>query len=168
MRTRRSVLASTLLLVAGMVAGCGGSDSTGPDGDGLYLRFKLNGTQVSYTNPSTLYITMSNSGGQYLAVITGYDATTNANVQVYSGSAIGEETYSGYSVVGTALTGALIGYENASGVVYSTGGGQIQVSVTISHLDATRARGTFTGLLRSAGQPDLQVTDGEFHVQRLN
>lgn len=168
MRTRRSILASTLLLAAGLIPGCGGSDSTGPDGDGLYLRFKINGTQVSYTDQSSLYYSASQAGGQHIAVITGFDATTNANVQVYSGSAIGEDTYSGYSVVGTALTGALIGYENASGVVYSTGGGQIQVTVTISHLDATRARGTFSGLMRSAGQPDLQVTEGEFHVQRLN
>jgi hypothetical protein len=169
--TRRHVLSFPLALVPWLILGCGGgSESTGPGGSGdHYLRFQANGAQVSYTEQSSLLMTFSNSGTQYVGIVSGFDATSNANLQIYANAAISTGTWSGYNLSGSALVGALIGYHPAGGVLHTSGGtGVVTASVTISEITGTTARGTFTATLRAAGQPDITVTNGEFFVPRFN
>src|SRR5690606_8909460 len=97
-----------------LVAAC--SDSSGPSGNsGYFLRFDANGSRVTYTNEGALFATFSQSGSQHVGVFTGYDASTNMGLQVYSDAPIATTTYSGYTLSGSTFVGALIGYQDASG-----------------------------------------------------
>lgn len=162
----------TLAFVAPLIValGCGGSsDSTGPGGSGYFVRFRAGGEQVSYTLQNSLLMTFSNSGSQYVGIVSGFDPSSNVNLQVYSNSAITATTYSGYNVSGGSLVGALVGYHPAGGTLYtSSSSSGVTATVTITELTATTVRGTFSATLYAAGKPDVSVTNGEFHVPRYN
>jgi hypothetical protein len=166
---RRPVLAGLVLAAGLLSAGCSSSDSTGPgDNNGeYYFRFKANGTQVSFTTQSSLLATFAQAGSQYNGVFTGFDATTNAHVQVYDGAPISTKTYTGYNVVGTAFVGALIGWDDDTGTLYTAGSGDVR-TVTITSLTDTYVQGTFSGTVSAAGKPSISITNGEFKLPRFN
>lgn len=167
--SRRGVVRAGMLVVAGLVlGGCKGSDSTGPNDSTYYLRFKANGSQVSFTLQGSLLVTFSTSGSQYVGIVSGFDAVSNANLQLYSNATIGKATYSGYTVSGGALVGALIGYQDATGTLYTSAGATVEASITVTDLTGTTMRGTFSGRLKATGKPDVVVTEGEFFVPRYN
>jgi len=169
MRTGRNAIGAGFLLVSGLVlTACGGSDPSGPGNSTYYLRFSVNGAQVSYTLQTSLQASFAQAGTQYNGVFVGFDATTNANLQVFSGSPITTTTYSGYGVVGMAVVGAIMGYQDATGTLYVSGNGATDAVVTITQLTGESVRGTFTARLEAPGNPDLVVTNGEFSVPRFN
>ena len=148
-------------------ASCG--SSTEPSDAGLFFRFTGNGSLVEYTEPTTLFATFSTTSGQSNLVITGYDATSGANLQIYDDGQVGTGTYSGYDVMGGVLVGTLMGYETSGGIDYATDPStSAGVTITVSEITDTRVRGTFNGRLTADGQPDLVVTAGSFVVQRIN
>jgi len=163
---RRFVLLTSALVVAA----CSKSSSpTGPGGSSsYYFRFNANGSVVNYTSQPSLVVAFGHSGSQFNALITGFTSSSNANVQVFSGSAIGTVTYSGYNVVGGAFVGALVGYQDASGTTYTSGSGATDAVVTITQLTSSTMTGTFTGRLKATGKADIVVTNGEFFVKRAN
>jgi hypothetical protein len=169
MRTRRHAIRSMFALGSILILGsCGGSDSTGPGGGTYYLRFRANGTQVSFTLQTHLTGTFAQSGTQYNAIFVGFDGLVNANVQVYDGSAITTTTYSGYGIVGAALRGAIMGYHDAAGTLYVSGNGQTDAMVTVQEITSEYVRGIFSGRLMATGKADLDISNGEFKVPRVN
>lgn len=136
--------------------------------DGSYrVKFKANGTPVEFNSQLTLTASFGQSGNQYVAVFTGYDAESNISIQVHDGKAIEEKNYSGYILSGSAFVGALIAYKDKAGTVY-TQGVPGNASITVSEITATEVRGTFSGTLKATGKDDVIITEGEFFVKRLN
>jgi len=164
MSLRRAGRIAIGLAAAFFIASCGGG-TTGPNNSTYFVRFKANGSQVEFTNPVALAAGFGHSGTQYNMLVTGFDATSNANIQVFDGSAISAKTYSGYGVVGSAFVGSLIGYQPPGGPVYAS---NATVTVTITGLSATTVSGTFEGTVSATGHANIQVTEGEFSVKRSN
>ncbi|HEV8613194.1 MAG TPA: hypothetical protein VGQ73_06765, partial [Gemmatimonadales bacterium] len=152
-----------LLLYGILFTAC--KSSTGPSGGSYYLRFNANGTLVNFTAQPSLLCAFGQSGSQYNALITGFDATSNASVQLFDGTPIAQKSYSGYTIIGTAFVGVLLTYQDATGVVYSSGSGANTGTATITQLTATTVTGTFTGTLVANGHPNLAVSNGQFYVK---
>lgn len=101
---------------------------------------------------------------------TGFDNTRSFSVTLFDGAAISRKTYTGYDVNPTlgAFVGVLFSYQDGNGTVYGAGSGAVDGTVTITQLTATAVRGNFRGTLKSAGHPDLPISNGEFFVLRAN
>ncbi len=169
--TAASRTVSTMLVAGALFAGCGKSGgSTGPGNSSDYfLRFNANGTAVSFTLQTSLNAAFANSGTVYNAVIVGFDASRNANVQIVNGAPIATGTWHEFQIQGSALVGSLIGYQDATGTLYGTSAGSdADVTVTITKLTAAAVRGTFSGTIVANGHPNVVVTNGEFFVPRAN
>jgi hypothetical protein len=171
-RTTATLGLVSLVLAGGtLLAGCGKShDSTGPgNSNDYFLRFNVNGSAVSFTLQTSLNAAFAHSGTVYNAVIVGFDATRNANVQIVNGSPIGTGTWHDFQIQGSALVGSLIGYQDAGGTLYGTSpGSDADVTVAITKMTDTAVRGTFSGTIVASGHADLVVTNGEFFVPRSN
>jgi hypothetical protein len=153
-----------VLLCGLLLTACGGS-STGPSGGSYYLRFTANGTLVNFTAQPSLLAAFGQSGSQYNALITGFDASSNASVQLFDGTPITPKSYSGYTLVGNAFVGVLLTYQDAAGIVYSSGS---TGTAAVTQLTATTVTGTFSGTLQASGHPNLPVINGQFYVKRAN
>jgi len=158
---------SIVFLMLVVFSSCSDNDESS-NGD-LVIRFKANGTTVRYTNQPTLLFTAASSGNQYLAIISGFnDASSNLSLTLYSDSPIDKDTYSGYSVV-DIVKGVVIGYlDPKTGATFTSGGANVNATVTISDMNATTVRGTFQGVLKNNQHADITITDGEFIVKRNN
>jgi len=157
---------SSVALCVLILSACG--SSTEPSETELFLRFNANGSLVEFTNAASLFAAFTSTSGQSNLVITGYDAVSGTNLQIYDNGPVGTGTYSGYGVVGNVLVGTLMAYEDPSGTEYVTNPGSADVTITVSEITDTRVRGTFSGTLEASGEPDLVVTAGSFVVQRAN
>jgi hypothetical protein len=162
-----------VLAIAAALTACGkdSNSGTGPDGNGgtYFYRFDANGTRVTFNQQVSLTAAFSQSGNQRVAIITGFDATRNSAVQIYSGSTIGTATYTGYTldVNAAAVVGMIFHYQDATGTVYQSDNTNSNTT-TITQLTSTTVRGTFAGRLKATGKADIVVTNGEFFVQRTN
>ncbi|HSM46343.1 MAG TPA: hypothetical protein VK872_00895, partial [Draconibacterium sp.] len=78
------ILVFALLVV--LFGSCKNDDSD--TGSEYYVRFNANGQKVEYTIHNSLVAAFGQSGIQYNAVFTGYDATSNISLQVYDNKAI--------------------------------------------------------------------------------
>lgn len=92
-----------VLLVALLVS-CKNDDAD--TGSEYYVRFNANGQKVEYTIHNSLVAAFGQSGIQYNAVFTGYDATSNISLQVFDNKAIAPATFTGYSLSGSTFIGA--------------------------------------------------------------
>jgi len=171
-RALNTCLTIVLIAIASALSACGG-DSSGPDngdnGGTYFYRFDANGTRVTFNTQNSLTAAFSQSGNQRVLIITGFDATRNSAVQIYSGSAITTTSYTGYTIntqLG-ALVGMIFHYQDASGTVYSSDTGQANTA-SITEITSTAVRGTFSGTLKAAGKADLVITNGQFFVIRAN
>jgi len=66
------------------------------------------------------------------------------------------------------LVGALMGYQDNAGTLYTQGSANPIANVIISEISPTTVRGTFNGTLKADGKPDVLITQGEFFVWRAN
>ena len=121
---------------------------------------------VKYELEGALIATFNQTNGQYIAIFSGYDATSNMNLSVYDDKAIGESDYTGFSNSGTATVGALMGYQDVSDTLYSQAGGDVDIKVI--KITSDLVSGTFSGTLKSSGEQDMVITDGKFTLKRFN
>ena len=135
---------------------------------GYLMKFDVNGQTVEYTNQASLIAAFSSAATQYNALVTGYDANSNAGLQIFDDKAITTGTYSGYTIAGSAVVGVLIHYQEPGGTLYTQGTTNSDAVITISEITATTVRGTFSGTLKTAGKSDISVTNGQFYVWRAN
>ena len=172
MNVRMSTLKAVVLTVAVLAVACGkdSDGGTGPSNDGdLFYRFDANGTRVTYTVQQSLLGSFSRNNNQRVLIITGFNANSNSALQVYSGADIGVGSYSGYTInpAQGVVIGTIMHYQDSNGVLYATDSSVNPTDVvTITDLTATTVRGTFSGRLKSAGRPDMVITNGEFLVKR--
>lgn len=136
--------------------------------DGYMMRFKVNGAQVEFKTQASLVAAFGQSGNIFNGVFTGYDAKSNISLQVYDNKAISETTFSGYALVGSSFVGALIGYQDNDGTLYTQGSINSDATIKISEMSSTTVRGTFSGTLKASGKSDIAITNGEFFVWRAN
>lgn len=162
--------AAGLLLAGALLSGCGSSTEPGGNGNGqYYMRFRANGTLVEFTQQASLLAASSQSGTQYVMVISGFNANSNFSISLFDNAAITAKTYTGYpNLVTGGVNGALFAYEDDNGVVYSGGAGTINHSATLTEITSSTVRGTFQGTVKGGGGPDVSITSGEFYVQRVN
>jgi hypothetical protein len=158
------ILVFALLVV--LFGSCKNDDSD--TGSEYYVRFNANGQKVEYTIHNSLVAAFGQSGIQYNAVFTGYDATSNISLQVYDNKAIVPATFTGYSLSGSTFVGALIGYQDKTGTLYTQGAVTPNSTITITEITSAAVRGTFNGTVKAAGKSDISITSGEFYVWRAN
>lgn len=132
------------------------------------MSFKVNGSLVDYKTQESLIAAFSQTGSQYLLLISGYDANSNMSLQIYDDKQIGEMSYSGYDVSGSALVGVLMGYQDTSGTLYTQLSLSSDMVINISSITTDAVSGTFSGTLQSTGKADISITEGKFTVWRAN
>lgn len=132
------------------------------------FRFKANGSQVELKLKGALVAAFSQSGTIFNGVFTGSDGVSSITLQVFDSKTISETTYSGYTIVGTSVIGALINYNSADGTGYSQGSVDPDVTVIVTEITETSVRGNFHATVKATGKPDISITDGEFYVWRAN
>lgn len=153
-----------LLFLVFIAGSCKKTDSS--IGNTYEMTFTANGTKVTYTLEAALVATFTDSEGQYLGVFSGFDDNTNISIDVFDNQAITEKKYSGYTAVGTALSGVIMGYQDSSGTNYSQAGSDLEVNVT--SITDTAVSGTFSGTLKASGKSDMVIADGKFTLKRFN
>lgn len=154
-----------LVILAMVFSSCKKEDA-GPEE--YVMKFKANGAPVVLNVRGSLVAAFAQAGTVFNGVFTGSDNVSSISLQVYDNKTISATTYSGYKLVGSAIVGALISYNDAKGTPYTQGSVNPDASVTISEITETTVRGTFSGTLKSAGNPDISITEGEFYVWRAN
>lgn len=135
-----------------------------------YMRFKSNGVMIEYTNQLGLTAGFAQSGNQYVGTISGWnDANSNFSMLLYDLAPITEITYSGYAVSVDGTVGVLLAHKEInSGKVFSSGvTSDYDARVTISEITETGVKGTFSGLIKASGLPDISITEGSFYVKRV-
>ena len=90
------------------------------------------------------------------------------SLQIYDDKQIGEMSYSGYDVSGSALVGVLMGYQDTSGTLYTQLSLSSDMVINISSITTDAVSGTFSGTLQSTGKADISITEGKFTVWRAN
>lgn len=137
-------------------------------GGTYYVRFNANGQKVEFTVQGATIAAFAQAENTYNAVFTGYNTSSNVGLQVYDNKEITTGTYTGYTLSGSSFIGALIHYKDDLGILYAQDALNAVTSITISEITATAVKGTFNGILKSSGKPDLSITAGEFFVSRAN
>ena len=162
---RTSAFAAHIVCLA-LFAGC--KSSTGPSSSTYSATFSANGSTVQYTTQSSLLAAFAQASTQYDCIVSAFDASSSLSLQMYDGSAITAKAYSGYNVVGGALVGVLVVYQDAAGVVYRSGGVTTDALITVTQITSTTIRGTFQGTVKSAGHANVVIANGTFYVKRAN
>jgi hypothetical protein len=173
MRVLKSLLGNarllSVLLATVALGSCGGSNATGPSGNDLFFSFKMNGTMVEYTDAAALWATFNTTTGQSSLIIVGFDGSTGAGLQVWRDQAVTTGTYSGFTAVNNAIVGVVMYYDDATNTNFAADPVvPADATIVITSITATRVSGTFFGVLKAQGQPDITVTEGKFTVQRTN
>ena len=158
-----------------LVAGCGGSTSTGPGpnpGSDYYIRFRAGSVDRNYTGDLLVH-------GAFNQVSTEYVFTADAVAEdgsITGGSVIlgaqdvtpiTTKTYGTYQVVGSGWTVGQILY-SIGGIQYSNEDVPNDIRVTITEISSTAVKGTFSGTVKANGKPSIPITNGEFNVKRVN
>ncbi len=160
-------LYTSLIVMMIFVAGCAKDDETPGE---YYIRFKANGNSVEYTYQLGLTAGFAQSGNQYVGTINGMDdASSNFSLLLYNNAPITESTYSGYDVSVEGTVGVLFIYkEKESGVVFISGvTDDYDTRVTLSEITETGVKGTFSGVVKATGHPDITISDGSFFVKKV-
>ena len=160
------ILGFAVLSIA--LAACKDKDDDNGGTEEYAFRFKANGSQVELKLKGALVAAFSHSGAINNGVFTGSDGVSSITLQVFDSKTISETTYSGYTIVGSSVIGALINYNDASGTGYSQGSVDPNVTVTITEITETTVRGKFNATVKATGKPDISITEGDFYVWRAN
>ncbi|HVU55611.1 MAG TPA: hypothetical protein VHD83_11175 [Puia sp.] len=165
-------LAAFLPLLLAACKKSGGSGSTGGD---YYMKFKLNGTQKSY---STVSAVTSETGGYHTLALSGAAATSAQSgeamvILLNSTTAFtAGQTFSATMLRGIPAIQALLSYAESSqsGKGYTSSYPNITpgatATVTITAIDAAHVKGTFSCQLVDESDyttVKYTVTEGEFN-----
>lgn len=163
---RISIQILVLLLLAVTFGSCSKDDE--PAENEYYVRFNANGQNVEFKVHGLLVAAFGQAGNQYNASFTGGNTNSNVSLQVFDNKAITSATYSGYVLTGSAFIGAIIGYQDNSGTLFTQGAVSPNSIITISEITSTTVKGTFSGTVTASGKSDISITGGEFYVWRAN
>lgn len=163
---RFSVQILVFLLLVITLGSCSKDDE--PAENEYYVRFNANGEKIEFTVQGAVVAAFGQAGNKYNAVFTGYDATSNINLQVFDNKEITTSAYSGYTLSGTSFIGALIGYNDKSGTLFMQDALNPVTSITITEITSTTVKGIFSGTVKASGKSDISITNGEFYVWRAN
>lgn len=134
--------------------------------DPYFISFLANGEKVEFKGESNLSAEFQFTTNIYTANITAITDPANMSLQLYSSREIKPGTYSGYSYNSGMLTGAVIGYSPDGIIIYLS---ETELSddptIIITELDDDIIKGSFEGTIKSAGQMDIEITQGEFQVK---
>jgi hypothetical protein len=144
------------------------TDEDDNSNSGYFIRFKANGTQVEFKEQTSLVAAFAKSGIQHNGVFSGGKNLSNIVLQVFDNKAIEATTFTGYTISGSSIVAELISYNDNTGANYTQGSVGSNATITISEITATTVRGTFSSTVKSAGKPDISITQGEFFVWRAN
>lgn len=166
----------TILFLSLMIsiASCIKDDDIDKDQNAVYMiSFKANGVLKEFSSDHSLQFGITQSGDQHIAIISGFKPPSSSGmppstvgIQAIDIKPIASNTtYSGYTPrSSTPSTGAYMHY-NEDLITYNTLYlADRDMTLQIIEITSTMARGTFKGTLKSAGNPDLKITDGKFHV----
>jgi hypothetical protein len=135
-----------------------------------FVKFKAGNNNINYSNQAGLYYTATQSGNSHFIIISGFNnASSNISLQVYSNAAVTTGTYSSYSVGSGIPLGVIIGYLDAgSGELFNTAGAVTDAIITITEINNTHVKGSFSGTVKKSGQADIVISSGEFYVKKIN
>lgn len=153
-------------ILSGIFVSCK-DDETETSGE-YYVRFNANGQKIEFKVQGATVAAFGQAANIYNAVFTGYDASSNLILQVFDKKEITTSSYSGYTLSGASFIGSLISYQDASGTVFRQDVSNPVTTVTISEITSETVRGTFSGIVKTSGKPDISITQGEFYVWRTN
>lgn len=160
-------LYTSLILMLILAVSCAKDDEIPGE---YYMRFKANGNSVEYTYQLGLIASFSQSENQYVGTISGMnDASSNFSLLLYDNVPITESVYSGYDVSVGGTVGVLFAHkEKESGAVFSSGvTADYDARVTLTEITETGVKGTFSGIVKATGHPDINISDGSFFVKRV-
>jgi len=161
----RSRVGPLLLLAA---TGCS-SRSTNLDDFDFFFRFETNGTLVEYTTLQDVFgvYTFENRGANILSIV-GWDSSTSLGLRMWSYRAVpGVGTHSVAQMVNDSTFGIDIYFQDQDGTdYYAEPVAPEDATVVITHIGSSTIDGTFFGVVRAPGRPDINITNGEFTVRR--
>jgi len=184
-----AVLALVLLSFGQCKKNNSSANATG-NGNGYYLRFKLNGAAVDYESQAFISISLLSSSGLNTAVAAAYKdvyaGLKNAvTITVFSNNPIAANTgyndpHKSYEKNGAWISQSVITWYDSTGTAYLTAGlladstGHVSLNgvvadskFTITELTTTYAKGTFSGTIyRSDFQRSAVISEGQFYLKR--
>ncbi|MEX0996809.1 MAG: hypothetical protein WDZ45_07160 [Flavobacteriaceae bacterium] len=180
---KKIAIVFTLLLSYGLTTSCSSDDDNGNSSGGeLYFKasfgninFEVDNTNKEQLDGFVETISTPNFtyyGSQIVAqtIITSGGDTRTFLIYVYDDEPIGTQTYSGYQEFhnGGLFYGVqLIYFDQVEQAVYSTNLDDPQSSVTITTINNSVIKGTFSGtLLSPISGEEMVITNGEFQVER--
>jgi hypothetical protein len=172
----KPIIVAALLMITALFVGCGKKDGGGSSNSDYYIKFKIDGKQITFKGYP--YASFSQSDGMYMGGFGAFEkenvGTKNvASVLVGSLSEIKEGTYSGLinPPSGGATPAVFLTYIDDNGKTF---GNLYQDNatntVTITSLNGTSVKGNFSGKIydvAQAGSSPLEFS-GEFSVKRTN
>jgi hypothetical protein len=162
--TRRTIVILSFALFGVIFNSC----KSDADESTYYVRFNADGTRIEFTIHGLLVAAFGQAGNQYNGVFTGGDNSSNISLQVYDNKSIVPATFTGYTLSESTFVGALIGYQDKNGTLYTQGSINPNSTITITEITSTAVRGTFSGTVKATGKSDISITGGEFYVWRAN
>jgi hypothetical protein len=165
--TGRRARSAVLLLVTASTA-CS-SQTTDLDGFDLFFRYEVNGTLVEYTTLRDVFgvFTFEDRGADILSIV-GWDANSTLGLRVWSYRGTpGVGTHSIAQMANDSTFGIDIYYQDPDGIDhYAEPVVPEDATIVITHIGGSTIDGTFFGVVKAAGRPDVMITNGEFTVRR--
>jgi hypothetical protein len=165
LRRRRAALA---LLVASLT-GCSTQTTSFDDVD-LFFRFRANDTLVELTTSADVYgVFVANPcTGEDTLQVAAWNLSIRLGLNVSSiQNQVGLGTYSTAQSVDDPTLRISLYYQAPDGIDYiAEPVTPDDVTIVISHIGGATIDGTFFGVAKAAGQPDVMITDGAFTVRR--
>ena len=162
--------ASWLILSVSFLAACWSERITSWDDLDPFLRFRMDGTLVEYRSLGELFGLHTHfiRSGRVALSIVGWDSTTGVHLNLSSVQALpGPGTYTADQRATDPTFRMGIYYRHPEGVGYVTRRPvPDDATILITHFGPTAIGGSFFGVLRAEGRPNLVITDGEFMVRR--
>jgi hypothetical protein len=150
------------------LAGCS-SQTTSLDDYELFFRFRANGSLVEFTTLADVYgvfVGSACSDRESLEIVA-WDSSSRLGLRVSSHEGFGSGTYSIAQRAEDPEFRMLLYFRAPEGVDYFAEPVVPEdATIVISQVGPSTIDGTFFGVVRAAGLPDVIITDGEFSVRR--
>jgi hypothetical protein len=159
-----------LIALLAASVGCYSSHTTNLDDYEIFVRFKADGNLMEFTSRTDLYGVFVGSvcsarESLEIAAWEPWDTGTRLGLYLTGPKGFGTGTYS--SAQGQDPRLRLLYYRAPEGGDYFADPAAAESAmITISHVDIGTISGTFFGVLKAEGHPDVVITDGEFLVRR--